>query len=119
MRLAKPLCRPLGLLLCLALTAGWIVPAGLAQSAVDDVHVKPRVDPDKQPKEVDLMDPAMKTHTKPFKVDVNLVLVPVTITDPMNRLVTGLDRENFELYEGKTSRKSSTSPVRMRRCRWG
>jgi Ca-activated chloride channel family protein len=34
-------------------------------------------------------------------VDVNLVLVPVTITDPMNRLVTGLDKENFQLFEGK------------------
>src|SRR5205814_8791206 len=31
----------------------------------------------------------------------NLVLVSVTITDPMNRLVTGLDKENFAVYEGK------------------
>ena len=30
-----------------------------------------------------------------LKVDVDLVLVPVTITDPMNRLVTGLDKDNF------------------------
>jgi len=36
-----------------------------------------------------------------MKVDVDLVLVPVTITDPMNRLVTGLDRENFAVFEGK------------------
>ena len=42
-----------------------------------------------------------RTHTKPLKVDVDLVLVPVTITDPMNRLVTGLDKENFTLFEGK------------------
>ena len=46
-------------------------------------------------------DPSLRTHTKPVKVDVNLVLVPVTITDPMNRLVTGLDRDNFNLFEGK------------------
>jgi Ca-activated chloride channel family protein len=32
---------------------------------------------------------------------VSLVLVPVTITDPMNRLVTGLDKENFQVFEGK------------------
>ena len=31
---------------------------------------------------------------------VDLVLVPVTITDPMNRLVTGLEKENFQLFEG-------------------
>jgi Ca-activated chloride channel family protein len=36
-----------------------------------------------------------------MKVDVDLVLVPVTITDPMNRLVTGLDKDNFNLFEGK------------------
>jgi Ca-activated chloride channel homolog len=36
-----------------------------------------------------------------MKVDVDLVLVPVTITDPMNRLVTGLDKDNFSLFEGK------------------
>jgi Ca-activated chloride channel homolog len=29
------------------------------------------------------------------------VLVPVTVTDPLNRLVTGLDKDNFEVYEGK------------------
>jgi Ca-activated chloride channel family protein len=32
-------------------------------------------------------------------VNVNLVLVPVTVTDPMNRLVTGLERENFQIYD--------------------
>src|SRR5206468_4017263 len=36
------------------------------------------------------------------------VLVPVTITDPMNRLVTGLDRENFQLYEGNASQEIRT-----------
>ena len=44
---------------------------------------------------------AMKTHERPLKVAVELVLVPVTITDPLNRLVTGLDRENFSILEGK------------------
>ena len=34
-----------------------------------------------------------------IRVDVNLVLVPMTVTDPMNRLVTGLERQNFEVYE--------------------
>ena len=54
-----------------------------------------------RPPKKQIMDPALRTHTKPLKVDVDLVLVPVTITDPMNRLVTGLDKENFTLYEGK------------------
>jgi Ca-activated chloride channel family protein len=41
-------------------------------------------------------------------VDVDLVLVPVTITDPMNRLVTGLDKDNFQLYEGNASQEIRT-----------
>ncbi|MGA9542593.1 MAG: VWA domain-containing protein, partial [Candidatus Sulfotelmatobacter sp.] len=47
-----------------------------------------------------LVSPSLNAHVRPLKVDVDLVLVPVTITDPMNRLVTGLEKENFELYEG-------------------
>jgi Ca-activated chloride channel family protein len=41
-------------------------------------------------------------HARPgevMRVDVNLVLIPVTVTDPMNRLVTGLQKEDFTLYE--------------------
>ncbi len=77
-----------------------IAPTVRAQSPVDDVHVSPRIQPP-PPAEKAIMDPSLRTHTKPLKVDVDLVLVPVTITDPMNRLVTGLDKENFTLYEGK------------------
>ncbi|MBZ5643971.1 MAG: VWA domain-containing protein [Acidobacteriia bacterium] len=34
-----------------------------------------------------------------IKVDVNLALVNVTVTDPLNRLVTGLEKDNFRVYE--------------------
>lgn len=34
-----------------------------------------------------------------FRVDTNLVLVPLTVTDPMDRLVTGLEKQNFYVYE--------------------
>ena len=78
----------------------FLAPNALAQAPVDDVHVTPRVEPPKVDPSAGI-DPSLKTHTKPLKVDVNLVLVPVTITDPMNRLVTGLDKENFQLFEGK------------------
>jgi len=67
---------------------------------IDDVHITPRRDPI-QPKPMDSVDPALKTHTRPYVKDVDLVLIPVTITDPMNRLVTGLDRQNFAVFEGK------------------
>ena len=90
-----------------------------AQSQVDDVHVKPRVQPvDPKAKEADLIDPSLRTHTKPLLVDVDLVLVPVTITDPLNRLVTGLDKDNFALFEGKDQQEikhfsSEDAPVSL------
>lgn len=34
-----------------------------------------------------------------IRLNVDMVLVPVTVTDPMNRLVTGLEKEDFQLYE--------------------
>ena len=77
-----------------------------AQTSTEDVHIQPRIQPP-APKEPEI-DPALKTHTKPFKVDVDMVLVPVTITDPLNRLVTGLDRENFNLFEGKEQQEIKT-----------
>jgi Ca-activated chloride channel homolog len=89
------------------LIPGLSAPFALAQSEVDDVHIKPRVEP-VAPKPTDLVDPALRTHTKPFKSEVEMVLVSVTITDPMNRLVTGLDKENFEVYEGKEAQDIKT-----------
>jgi len=72
--------------------------------AQDDVHITPR-----DTKKADAtpapdvpgstFDPSLRTHTKPLKKDVELVLVPVTITDPMNRLVTGLEKENFQITD--------------------
>lgn len=78
----------------LATTAAW------AQNSMDDVHVVPRKELATS-KPVNVIDPAFRTETKPLKVNVDMVLVPVTVTDPMDRLVIGLDKENFELLEGK------------------
>jgi VWFA-related protein len=36
-----------------------------------------------------------------IKIDVPLVLINVTVTDPMNRFVTGLEKEHFEIKEDK------------------
>src|SRR5262249_30133633 len=102
------------------------LPAALAQTTdVDEIHVMPRVDSEKsdQPTEDQLTageaavgqpgagQPAVgqpnsdgdsvRTHAPMITKKVDLVLVPVTVTDPMNRLVTGLDKENFAVYEGK------------------
>jgi VWFA-related protein len=36
-----------------------------------------------------------------IRIDTTLVLIPVTVTDPMGRFVTGLDKENFKVTEDK------------------
>jgi Ca-activated chloride channel family protein len=40
-----------------------------------------------------------------IRMNVDMVLIPVTVTDPMNRLVTGLEQEDFQLYEGNSEQK--------------
>jgi Ca-activated chloride channel homolog len=40
-----------------------------------------------------------------IRMNVDMVLVPVTVTDPMNRLVTGLEQEDFTVFENNGSQK--------------
>jgi Ca-activated chloride channel family protein len=60
---------------------------------------------------------ALKIHPGArIRINADLVLIPVTITDPMNRLVTGLEKEDFQIFEnnGKqkiTSFASEDAPV--------
>jgi Ca-activated chloride channel homolog len=88
------------------------------QTDVNDVHVLPReLEKAKEPPKpapveaakVDIVSSSgLTAHVRPLKVDVDLVLVPVTITDPLNRLVTGLEKENFQLYEGSSPQEIRT-----------
>ncbi len=84
-------------------------------SDVDDIHVSPRLTPatvDTNPIPNELRGRTL------VRSKVNLVLVPVTVTDPMNRLVTGLDKENFQVFEGKEQQEvrnfsSEDAPVSL------
>ena len=80
------------------------------QTDVNDVHVTPRevAKPDPPKPDIVASTTGLTARVRPLKVDVDLVLVPVTITDPMNRLVTGLDKENFQLYEGNSTQEIRT-----------
>ena len=51
-----------------------------------------------RPKPVAKEDALSKSN---IRADVNLVLIPVTVTDPLNRFVTGLEKEYFKVYEDK------------------
>ena len=53
-----------------------------------------------------------------IRMNVDMVLIPITITDPMNRLVTGLEQEDFQIYENNGQQKirsfaSEDAPVSM------
>jgi VWFA-related protein len=81
--------------------AGGFAFAGLlvAQSASDKVAIEPRRST-AAPK-------VIETRQANIRVDTSLVLIPVTVTDPLNRFVTGLDREHFRLYEDKVEQSIS------------
>ncbi len=95
--------------LALSALALFCVPA-FGQSDVNDVHVVPRVvEKPPDPPKPDLLasTTGMSAHVRPLKVDVDLVLVPVTITDPMNRLVTGLDKDQFPAFRRQCDARDS------------
>jgi Ca-activated chloride channel homolog len=73
-----------------------------------DVHIQPRekdAATPNTPKEVnippaDLPPDVSAVRTKPVMKNVDLVLVNVTVTDDWNRIVTGLEKDNFAISEG-------------------
>jgi Ca-activated chloride channel family protein len=73
-------------------------PVADAQSETSDIHIEPRVQSRVTGGLTNLGLNTIRTHAE-------LVLVPVTVTDTMNRVVVGLERENFQLYEGKQSQE--------------
>lgn len=85
------------ILLLVAVLAFLSVIRSFAQTG--EVHVLPRTPPDNPRSESAVV--TGRNDSKPLKVNVSLVLVPVTVTDPIGRFVTGLERENFAIYENK------------------
>jgi VWFA-related protein len=75
----------------------------LAAAALDgqEVTITPR---SKTPPKTD----NSKQSSPSLRVDTNLVLVPVSVSDPLNRPVTGLERENFRVFEDKQAQKITT-----------
>jgi len=68
----------------------------LGQTDLDAVHVEMRT-----PFPTPALQSGLESAGKLMRVNVDLVMVPVTITDASNRLVEGLDSDNFQLFEGK------------------
>ena len=82
-----------------------LAPRLIAQTTGEtQVHIEPKVqDPvieqEKKQLPQGMSEAEMKAYGKPLRVESDLVLVSVTVTDPMNRLVTGLEKDNFRVLE--------------------
>lgn len=84
----------LGTLSLAAAAVLWLSGAPPAFSADEKVTVTPRPKAPAKKGELQQRDSA-------FRLDVNLVLVPVSVVTPMNQQVTGLEKEQFRLFEDK------------------
>jgi VWFA-related protein len=65
------------------------------------VNIEPRVRPPRSTEE------AQDRREASIRVETQLVLINVTVTDPMNRFVTGLEKEHFQLFEDKVAQTVS------------
>jgi len=76
----------------------------LAAPDEDKVAITPRPKP--EPKEArDPKDAELLARPASIRVDKTLVQINVTVTDPLNRFVTGLEKEHFRLFEDKVEQK--------------
>ena len=80
---------------------GFIVTFALLLNA-QEIHLQPRVASDQPAAPTDDQQSQLSLHVAPVRVNVNLVLVPVTVTDSLNRPVIGLSKDDFALVDGET-----------------
>ena len=115
--------RPWQVVICVMALAVWGAQTVKAQdNPLDKVHVPPPAagaPAEGAPAGVDAPAATGAGRARPgslIKMNVDMVLVPITVTDPMNRLVTGLEKEDFQVYEnngeqGIKSFASEDAPV--------
>ena len=93
--------RSFGLLPSCIAVVGLLFGASKARSADDaKVAITPRGKPSDK-----LKAPEIETRSDRLRVDTTLVQINVTVTDPLNRFVTGLEKEHFRLFEDKLEQK--------------
>lgn len=76
-------------------------------SSVTPASVTPPSDPDARVEiKTRVKNPAnSNTPRGDIRIDSTLVLINVTVTDPLNRFVTGLEKEHFKLFEDKSAQE--------------
>jgi VWFA-related protein len=83
----------------MVLLAGALILAAPLLFRAQDVNITPRPKP--TPKEDTLPRPDIRVNT-------NLVLIPVSVNDPLNRPVSGLEKENFKIYDDRILQNITT-----------
>jgi Ca-activated chloride channel family protein len=94
--------------LLLGTAAGLVLVGAMGAARVhgdEEAHPSPLSD-QRRPAQV-LVKPE-QIHTTPIQVDVNLVVVNITVTDPYDRIVTGLDQSNFQIYDERVEQQIAT-----------
>lgn len=98
--------RAAGWSVLLALLTALSLAGGAQEDPLNKVHVQPPAagTPAGEPAgaEAPAATGAAANISRPggmIRMNVDLVLVPVTVTDPMDRLVTGLEKSDFHIYE--------------------
>jgi VWFA-related protein len=88
-------------ILGLAIAAGLAAPLAFHGQGPIEPRPKPgatlKTDPKQDPKQDD-------AHVN-IKIDTTLVLVPVEVSDALNRPVSGLEKENFHVFDDKVEQK--------------
>ncbi|MBZ5513307.1 MAG: VWA domain-containing protein [Acidobacteriia bacterium] len=87
--------RTLLAVVCCFLGSAGLAPAGDENAAIPAPH--------KEVPQATVRQGAI--HPAPIQVDVNMVVVNVTVTDPYDRIVTGLDQTNFQVYDEKVEQQ--------------
>lgn len=82
------------------LLAGWLAAASSLHGQQPRPTITPRPKLGAEPSESDRIVPNLR-------IDTNLVLIPVTVTTPLNQFVTGMEKENFRLFEDKVEQEIS------------
>jgi len=86
----------LGALLC----AVWFTPSRVAAASAQELSSLGSVSGARRPDHPSARSAALRT-------DVKLVLIPVTVTDQLQRPVLGLARQNFHVFEDRVEQKIS------------
>jgi Ca-activated chloride channel family protein len=82
---------------CLILCGASLLDRGAQAQSSDNVNVVPRNRPAAASNQSP--EPLGGNSLRPVRIDVDLVLVPASVTDRMNRPVIDLQKDNFGLYE--------------------